>query len=158
VVRQSGLRVNSRGQALVDPYLRALGHENIHVIGDAAVLADPPSAMLMGCKTAVPMGTHVAEGLARLVKGQAPVPFDYLDAAFCISLGRRDGLVQPYRKDGSPTSWVFTGRLGAWIKESICRFVLRTLKAERVGVSLCTWRKTGRKLSPSAAEQETLAA
>ncbi len=158
VVRQSGLPVNARGQVLVDAYLRALGHENIHVIGDAAALVDPPSAMVMGCKTAMPMGTHVAESLARISRGQSPVPFDYLDIVFCISLGRRDGLVQPFRQDGSPTPWVLKGRGGAWIKEAICRSVMGTLAAERVGLSFYLWRKTGRKLSPGDAQQRTLAA
>jgi NADH dehydrogenase len=158
VVRQSGLPVNARGQVLVDPYLRALGHENIHVIGDAAVPVDPPSSMLMGCKTAMPMGVHAAEGLVRRSRGQSPVPFDYMDAAVCISLGRRDGLVQPFRQDGSPTPWVLKGRTGAWIKEAICRFVIGTLGAERVGLGLYAWRKTGRKLSPVAVPERKLAA
>jgi NADH dehydrogenase len=158
VVRRSGLPVNARGQVLVDPYLRALGHENIHVIGDAAALVEPPSSMVMGCKTAMPMGTHVAESLSQVWCGQSLVPFDYLDTIYCISLGRRDGLVQPLRQDGSPTRWVLGGRLGAWIKEAICRAVIGTLKAERVGLFLYRWRKTGRKLSPHVSEQRTLAA
>ncbi|WP_224245315.1 NAD(P)/FAD-dependent oxidoreductase [Hyalangium gracile] len=158
VVRQSGLPVNARGQLLVDPSLRVLGHENIHGVGDAATPVDPPSAMLMGCKTAIPMGIHVAENLARLARGQDVLPFDYLDAAFCISLGRRDGLVQPYRKDRSPTPWVMSGRPGAWVKEAICRIVIGTLQIERMGLRLYAWRKTGRKLSPVASEQRTLAA
>jgi NADH dehydrogenase FAD-containing subunit len=158
VVRQSGLPVNARGQVLVDPYLRAIGHENIHVIGDAAAPVEPPSSIAMGCKTALPMGTHVAESLAQLSWGQQPVPFDYLDAAYCISLGRRDGLIQPIQQDGSPARWVIGGRLGAWIKEAICRGVITTLRAERAGLSLYRWRKTGRKLSPGEQQERTLAA
>ncbi|WNG41513.1 NADH-quinone oxidoreductase subunit L [Archangium violaceum] len=158
LLRQSGLSVNARGQALVDSYLRALGHENIHVIGDAAAPVAPPSPMLMGCKTALPMGVYVAERLSRLSRGQDSEPFDYLDTAFCISLGRRDGLVQPYRQDGSPTGWVFRGRLGAWLKEAICVGVSWTLAAERKGLHFFAWRKTGRKLSPPAAQERRLAA
>lgn len=158
VVRQSGLPVNARGQVLVDPYLRAIGHANIHVIGDAAAPVELPSSILMGCKTAMPMGAHVAESLAQLSRGQAPAPFDYLDAAYCISLGRHDGLIQPIRQDGSPARWVIGGRLGAWIKEMICRGVIATLMVERVGLSFYRWRKAGRKLSPRVARERTLAA
>ncbi|QRK09531.1 FAD-dependent oxidoreductase [Archangium violaceum] len=158
VVRQSGLRVNERGQALVDPFLRALGHENIRVIGDAASVVEPPSFMPMGCKTAMPTGAYVAESLAQLSRGQGSRPFDYLNLAYCISLGRRDGLVQLYREDGSPMRWVFSGRMGAWLKEAICRGVVGTLAAERMGLSFCTWRKTGRKLSPEVPQQGRLAA
>jgi NADH dehydrogenase FAD-containing subunit len=158
VVRHSGLPVNARGQVLVDPFLRALGHTNIHVIGDAAAPVEPPSSIRMGCKSAMPMGTHVAESLARLSVGQPPVPFDYMDAAYCISLGRHDGLIQPIRRDGAPARWVIGGRLGAWIKEMICRGVIVTLVAERAGLSFYGWRKAGRKLSPGAAQERTLAA
>lgn len=158
VVRQSGLRVNARGQALVDPFLRALGHENIRVIGDAASIEEPPSFMPMGCKTAMPMGTYVAESLARLSRGQDSRPFDYLNAGYCISLGRRDGIVQVYRKDGSPMRWVFRGRLGAWLKELICRIVVGTLAAERLGLSVYAWPKTGRKPSSEVAQERRLVA
>lgn len=157
VVRQSGLPVNARGQVLVDPYLRAIGHTNIHVIGDAAAPVELPASILMGCKTAMPMGAHAAESLAQRLRGQLPLPFDYLDAAYCISLGRRDGLFQPIQQDGSPARWVIGGRLGAWIKEAICRSVIVTLVAERAGLSFYRWRKTGRKLSPGAARERTLA-
>jgi NADH dehydrogenase FAD-containing subunit len=142
----------------VDSFLRALGHENIHVIGDAACVVEPPSSMPMGCKTAMPMGTYVAESLARLSRGQGSRPFDYLNAAYCISLGRRDGLVQLYREDGAPRRWVFRGRLGAWLKELVCRAVAGTLAAERRGLSVYAWSKTGRKHSPEAAGQGRLAA
>ncbi|WP_224365231.1 NAD(P)/FAD-dependent oxidoreductase [Hyalangium versicolor] len=158
LVRQSGLPVNSRGQLLVDPCLRVIGHENIHGIGDAAALVEPPSHMLMGCKTAIPMGVQVAENLARLSRGEDPLPFDYVDTAFCISLGRRDGLLQPYRLDGSPTPWLLRGRMGAWLKEQVCRFVVTSLRFERMGLNIVAWRKTGRKLSPVASQQGTLAA
>ncbi|MFY0570184.1 NAD(P)/FAD-dependent oxidoreductase [Archangium lansingense] len=158
IVRQSGLPVNARGQVLVDPYLRALGHENIHVVGDAAFVVEPPSLMPMGCKTAVPMGTYVGESLAQLSRGQGSEPFDYLNLGFCLSLGRRDGIIQFYGKDGSPLRWVFSGRLGAWIKEAVCRGVVGTLAAERLGLCISAWRKTGRKLSPEVAQQRRLAA
>jgi NADH dehydrogenase FAD-containing subunit len=158
VLRESGLPVNARGQVRVDAYLRVPGHEHIHVIGDAAAPIDPPCPLPMACRTAMPMGTHVAESLARLAQGQPEQPFDYLDTGWCISLGRREGLIQPLRRDGTPTRWVLTGRLGAWLKESVCRLVLTTLAAERAGLCLYRWRGTGRKLSSAAMEQEKLAA
>ncbi len=158
VLHESGLPVNARGQVRVDAYLRVPEHEHIHVIGDAAAPIDPPCPLPMACRTAMPMGTHVAESLARLARGQSEQPFDYLDTGWCVSLGRRDGLIQPLRRDGTPSRWVFTGRSGAWIKETVCRFVSTMLAAERAGLCLYRWRGTGRKLSSAAAEQETLVA
>jgi NADH dehydrogenase len=158
LLRESGLPVNARGQVRVDAYLRVPGHEHIHVIGDAASPIEPPCPLPMSCRTAMPMGAHVAESLARLARGQPEQPFDYLDTGWCISLGRRDGVIQVLRRDGTPYERVFTGRLGAWLKEAVCRFVTTMLAAERAGLSLYRWRGTGRKLSSGAAEQETLAA
>ena len=128
------------------------------VVGDAAAQLDPPCPMPMACRTAMPMGTHVAESLARLARGLPEQPFDFRDTGWCISLGRRDGLIQPLLRDGTPSRWVLTGRLGAWLKEAVCRSVNTVLAAERRGLSLYRWFGTGRKLSPEAVQQEKLVA
>jgi NADH dehydrogenase FAD-containing subunit len=158
VVRNSGLPVNACGQVLVDPFLRAVGHENVYVIGDAACVADPLAPMGMGCKTAMPMGAHVGENLARLSRGLPEQPFDYLEAVVCISLGRKDGLVQPMRQDGSPSRWVISGRPAAWLKEGICRSTVWALLAERAHLMRTPWLKTGRTHSLAASRQSTLTA
>lgn len=158
VVRESGLPVNAHGQVLVDPFLRALGHENICVVGDAACVVDPLAPMGMGCKTAMPMGVHVGENLARRARGLPELPFDYLEALVCISLGRKDGLVQPMRPDGSPARWILSGRAAAWIKEGIARSTVWALAGERARLMKTPWRKTGRTRSPEAPLQSTLTA
>jgi NADH dehydrogenase FAD-containing subunit len=158
VVRSAGLPVNARGQLLVDEYLRVVGHENLYAVGDAAALADPPSSMQMGCKTALPMGAHVADNLSQLLRGEPQAPFDYIDTAFCISLGRRDGLFQPISRDGTPTRRVLTGRLAAWLKEGICRGILWVLLSERTGLLRYRWRKTGRRLALAGPQNQTLPA
>lgn len=158
VVRESGLPVNARGQVLVDPYLRALGHENICVVGDAACVVEPLAPMGMGCKSAMPMGAHVGENLARLARGLPEQPFDYLEPAVCISLGRKDGLLQPIRSDGSPAQWVLTGRPAAWVKEGIVRATVWTLLGERAHLLRTVWRKTGRTRSRPVSRASTLAA
>lgn len=155
---ESGLTVNGRGQALVDASLRAVGQENIHVIGDAGVMQAPPYPMIMGCKTALPMGIHAAESLARAQDGLPEEPFDYADTVLCISLGRRDGLIQPMRKDGRPTRWILRGRVGAWIKEGICRGVPWVLEAERRGHAVFNWRRTGRPKLEAAENRKALPA
>lgn len=155
---RAGLPVNVRGQVLVDPCLRVLGHAHVYAAGDVAELERPPSRMVMGCKTALPMAAHVADNLARLVRGDAERPFDYLDTLFCLSLGRRDGLVQPVRGDGSWARWMITGRAAAWVKELICAAVPWAIDAERRGRLRFRWRKTGRVRALAAAQVERLAA
>ncbi|MCX5376718.1 hypothetical protein [Streptomyces sp. NBC_00091] len=51
--------------------------------------------------------------------------------AQCISLGRRDGIIQPVRTDDSAHRLVITGRPAARINEWINRYTLNSLHAER---------------------------
>ncbi|ADO68759.1 NAD(P)/FAD-dependent oxidoreductase [Stigmatella aurantiaca] len=155
LLRESGLPVNERGQVLVDPFLHVIGHKNILAVGDAAMMVDPPSAMDMGCKTALPMGAHAAENLARIIRGEPEQRLDYVHSVFCTSLGRKDGIIQFFRKDGSMVPWVVTGRPAAWIKEFICRSTLLAPQLERVDVSGTVWRKKSQptsSLEPSGRE------
>ncbi|MDC0712768.1 FAD-dependent oxidoreductase [Stigmatella sp. ncwal1] len=157
LLRESGLPVNERGQVLVDPFLHVLGHKNIMAVGDAATLVDPPSAMDMGCKTALPMGAHAAENLARILRGEPEKRLEYVHSVFCTSLGRNDGIIQFYRADGSRVPWVVTGRPAAWIKEFICRSTLLAPQLERVGLGGTLWRKRSQTSSLEPSGQEILA-
>jgi NADH dehydrogenase len=130
--REAGLAVNERNQILVDPWLRALSQPAIYVAGDAAAPAESVGApILMTCKTAMPLGAHAADNVSRAVLGQPEERFGFGDTGVCISLGRRDGLIQLVRRDGQPTNTIITGRLGAWFKERVCRYTVAMLRAER---------------------------
>jgi NADH dehydrogenase len=116
--------------------------------------------MPMGCKSAGPTGAHVADNLARQLAGQPERPFDYAVPLYCVSLGRRDGLVQATAPGGAPTGRVITGRLAVWIKELICKGTVWILHLERRGLWPTVWAHTGRSpaLPPAATTNERLAA
>jgi NADH dehydrogenase len=140
----SGLKVNQRGQAFVDAQLRSVSHPAIHVIGDlAAVAPELTPQMPMGCKSAMPAGAWAAENIARRLSGRSEQPMQYGVPFFCVSLGRRDGLIQMAARDGSMTGRVLTHRRGAWFKELICRSTLWALKMERIGISGIQWVRGG---------------
>ncbi|HEX9296867.1 MAG TPA: FAD-dependent oxidoreductase [Polyangiaceae bacterium] len=131
LARTSGLRVNGRGQILVDERLRSLSHPSVYAVGDAAEPQfDAGAPIRMGCKYAMPMAVHAAENLARATAGLAQQPFRFGDTGFCISLGREDGLIQLNASDGTPGG-ILTGRLAAWIKEQVCRFTVWAIQLER---------------------------
>lgn len=133
LARAAGLAVNARGQLMVDATLRSLSDAAIYGAGDAVELQSHLGSPLhMACKTAMPTGAHAADNLAARVLGQVERPFNFRDTGVCISLGRRDGLIQVRRPDGSPW-FAITGRLAAWIKEQICRYTVRALERERLG-------------------------
>ena len=136
----SGLKVNQHGQALVDSQLRSVSHPAVHVIGDLATVApELTPQMPMGCKSAMPAGAWAAENIARRLRGLSEQPMQYGVPFFCVSLGRRDGLIQMAADDGSMTGRVLTHRSGAWFKEFICRSTVWALKMERIGLSGIQW-------------------
>ncbi len=156
---RAGLSVNERGQALVDPLLRSVSHPEVYVVGDAACpVEDAGAPIAMSCKTAMPMGAHAADNLTAWVHGWNERSFRFGDTGMCISLGRRDGIVQLRRKDGSNRETIYTGRLGAWIKEQICRYTWLSLRLEARGWLHYRW--VHRQLPPAlgSSGQKRLAA
>ena len=142
--REAGLQVNARGQVLVDPQLRSISHPWIYAAGDIASPVLPPGQELpMGCKSAMPMGAHVADNLAREWAGREPRAFDLATMFFCVSLGRRDGLIQWADEAGRLSGRVLTGRRAAWFKETICRSTWWALLAESRGLAAVVWKRTG---------------
>jgi len=138
---EAGLAVNDRQQILVDPWLRAAGQAAIYVAGDAAAMTESVGApVLMTCKTALPLGAHAADNVARAIYQRPEQRFGFGDTGSCISLGRHDGIIQTARRDGTPTTTVFTGRVGAWLKERVCRFTVAMLRAEKMAWWSYRWR------------------
>src|SRR6185369_17886367 len=137
-----GLAVNSRGQCYVDPMLRALGHDDVFVVGDAACMNESVgSPVAMGCKTAMPLGAHAGRNAVDSLVGNELRPFRFRDSVLCLSLGRSAGLVQEMAADGTPTERVLSGRLAAWVKELINRYTLLSLALERRGLFDYRWPK-----------------
>ncbi|WP_067574858.1 NAD(P)/FAD-dependent oxidoreductase [Nocardia acidivorans] len=120
VAARSGLAVNARGRVLVDPELRSLSHPEIYVAGDSAVVAGPAErALRMSCATALPTGKFAAAALTARLAGKEPAPWKFRYHFQCLSLGRRDGVIQFVHADDTPARTVLTGRAGAWFKEQI---------------------------------------
>lgn len=137
LAREAGLATNARNQVITDEHLRSITYPSIYAIGDAASPSSACGQLYTGCATAMPMGAYVADHLA----GWNDAPFRFRPPGFCISLGRRDGLIQPYGVDERPTSTFFTGRLGAFIKESVVRYTSRMLWMTRRWPGVYIWPK-----------------
>ncbi len=130
--RENGLAVNDRDQLLVDETLRSLTTPEIYAVGDSAALpGNAQPALVMGCKTAMPLGVHAAENILSELRGEEPLPMRYDYLLTCVSLGRRDGLVQFLTPEGHAKPRFVSGTLGAWIKELICLSTVLALQLER---------------------------
>ncbi|WP_067830680.1 NAD(P)/FAD-dependent oxidoreductase [Nocardia inohanensis] len=124
VAIRSGLAVDAHGRVLVDDKLRSRSHPAVYAVGDCAVMAGPDGrALRMACATALPAGKYVGKSIVSRLRGREPRAHSYGYVLQCISLGRRDAVVQRVRADDSPTDRVFTGRPAVWIKEGIVRGV-----------------------------------
>jgi NADH dehydrogenase FAD-containing subunit len=131
LARESGLEVSVEGRIIVDAQLRSVSHPMVYAVGDAAEARTEAGVPIgTGCKYAMPMGAHAAENLARALAGDAERPFRIGPIPLCLSLGRRDGLLQLIGRGGQPGG-VITGRTAAWIKERILRFTVWALRLER---------------------------
>src|SRR5439155_26575812 len=149
--RAAGLRVNAAGQVLVDPMLRSVSHPCVYAAGDIAMPVLPPGQPVpMGCKSALPMGAQAGANLARELSGRELEAFDYALPFYCVSLGRRDGLIQWADDTGALTGPILTGRRAALFKELICRTIVWSLKLESKGRKAIVWKRTGRAPRPTA--------
>ena len=125
IARDAGLEVNERGQIVVDEFLRS-SDPSIYAIGDAAACGK----LRMSCAVALPMGRYVAD----LLTGATSDPFRFSFVIRCISLGRKDGIIQFVNADDVPRDKCLTGRPAAWIKELICRYAVMSIRLETRGV------------------------
>ncbi|NQX29317.1 FAD-dependent oxidoreductase [Microbacteriaceae bacterium VKM Ac-2854] len=127
----SGLPVDADGRIRVDPSLRVLGSDTLYAAGDAAVIDDPGYDYLrMSCAAALPMGARAADSILATLRGEVPRPHDAGFLARCVSIGRRDALLQFVGRDDHAGRVVLNGRAAALMKETICRYTLRWLRTE----------------------------
>lgn len=122
LARRAGFAVDDHGRMIVDETLRSVSHPEVHGIGDAAAMRRSDGQELrMACATALPAAQQAVRAIAARLDGRQPSPLRFRYINQCISLGRRDGLVQFVHADDSPREAVLTGRLAALYKEAIVR-------------------------------------
>jgi NADH dehydrogenase len=137
----SGLHTDALGRLLTDETLTSVDDPRIVAAGDCAAPSDVP--LRMCCATAGQLGPQAANTVLSRIAGTAPAPFDYAYAGQCLSIGRRSGVLQLTRKDDSPVNVYFGGRLGAKLKEGICRGTLWGLRREARKPGATHWFKGG---------------
>lgn len=156
LAREAGLPTDAAGRVRVDDALRVPGHPEIFVAGDAAVAAGAGGWMIrMGCVSALPMGAHVGENVARVLRGRNPKPFPFAIVIRCVSLGRKDGLVQFTAADDAPVDKVWTRRAAAIVKEMICQMTYWVMRGElRLGIRLYRWSGPPKEFARAIAPME----
>ncbi|KUN26940.1 oxidoreductase [Streptomyces corchorusii] len=122
IARATGLEVTGTGQIVVDRSMRSVSHPDVYAVGDAALVRGPGDKPLrMSCASGVPTAWQAADAIAaRLTGGKLPkVPLRYFNQ--CISLGRKEGLIQYVTADDRAVRAALTGRIAAVYKELVCK-------------------------------------
>ncbi|MEU7801570.1 FAD-dependent oxidoreductase [Micromonospora arborensis] len=121
IAAATSLTVAPTGQIVVDATMRSVSHPEVYAVGDAA-LADGPGGkpLRMSCATGSPMAWQAADAIAARLTGRKipKAPLRYFNQ--CISLGRRDGIIQYVTADDRAKPSLLTGRLAARYKEIVC--------------------------------------
>jgi NADH dehydrogenase len=151
---EMNLSVGNAGRLSVTSQLLAAGTGNVFVIGDLAApplaASGPARTTRMACATALPLGAHAGDQVARLLAGEALLPYRFGYVLQCISLGRRSGVIVFVDADDQPTGHIITGRSAALIKEMICRFAIGSLKLERLLAGAYAWSQPARAATRGA--------
>ncbi|OKJ74158.1 NAD(P)/FAD-dependent oxidoreductase [Streptomyces sp. CB02460] len=118
----TALETSTSGQIVVDATMRSVSHPDVYAIGDAALVAGPGGKPLrMSCASGVPTAWQAADALAaRLTGTKIPsTPLRYFNQ--CVSLGRKDGLIQYVTADDRAVKAALKGRIAAIYKELVCK-------------------------------------
>jgi NADH dehydrogenase FAD-containing subunit len=102
--------------------MRSVSHTDVYAVGDAALApganGDP---LRMSCASGVPSAYQAADAIAARLTGR-PLPENKIGyTGQCISLGRRDAVVQWVTPDDQPKPSALTGKTAARVKELICK-------------------------------------
>jgi NADH dehydrogenase FAD-containing subunit len=122
IAEATALELTGTGQIVVDGTMRSVSHPDVYAIGDAAFAMGAGNKPLrMSCASGTPMAWQAADSIAaRLTGGKLPnASLRYFNQ--CISLGRKEGLIQYVTADDRAVQAVLTGRLAAVYKELVCK-------------------------------------
>jgi NADH dehydrogenase FAD-containing subunit len=131
----TSLELAEDGRIVVDATMRSLSHPDVYAVGDAGhALGKGDKALRMSCASGTPMAWQAADSIAaRLTGGKLPdVPLRYFNQ--CISLGRKEGLIQFVTADDRAVDRALTGRLAARYKELICKGAAWSVANPTLGV------------------------
>ena len=110
---------------IVDETVRSVSHPDVYGVGDAAAVRVRRPGAADGVRDGAADradGGPRDRGTGGRPRTPKPMRFRYVNQ--CISLGRRDGLIQFVHADDSPREAVLTGRVAALYKELVVRIAL----------------------------------
>lgn len=156
LARSSGLSTDALGRLITDETLTSIDDPYILAAGDAASPSENP--LRMSCQSALPLGAQAAETVLSRIAGTTPKNVDQAFTGQCISVGRHGGTIQLARRDDSTIPLYIGGRVGATIKEAVCKGTVSFITNEKAKPGKYFWLKAGKRAArTSAATASTVA-
>jgi NADH dehydrogenase FAD-containing subunit len=122
LAEDAGLAVDRDGRMIVDETARSTSHPDVYGVGDAAAMHMAGGQELrMACATGLPVAQVAVRAILARRDGRPVRSLRFRYVNQCISLGRRDGLIQFVNRYDRPVERVLTGRLAALYKETVVR-------------------------------------
>ncbi|MER5302021.1 FAD-dependent oxidoreductase [Streptomyces lasiicapitis] len=159
IARATTLEVTDTGQIKVDSTMRSVSHPDVYAVGDAAMAMGPGDKPLrMSCASGTPMAWQAADAIAaRLTGTKVPkTPIRYFNQ--CISLGRKEGLIQYVTADDRAVKAALTGRFAAKYKELICKGAAWAVANPTLGIPTRRRRIAQNATQPQPRTGETIKA
>ncbi|MEU4443228.1 FAD-dependent oxidoreductase [Actinosynnema sp. NPDC050801] len=125
---RSGLSTDALGRLRTDETLTSVDDPHIVAAGDSAAPSDLP--LRMSCQAAMPLGARAADTVLSRIAGERPETLNQVFAGQCISLGRGGGIFQFAHRHDVALWFHVDGRLGARVKEFVCRGIVKHLAGE----------------------------
>ncbi|MBW5482497.1 NAD(P)/FAD-dependent oxidoreductase [Streptomyces bambusae] len=122
IARATALEVGDTGQIVVDASMRSVSHPDVYAVGDAALAMGPGDKPLrMSCASGGPAALLCVDGIAARLTGRKIPRTAVRYFNQCISLGRKEGLIQYVTADDRAVGAALTGRFAARYKELVCK-------------------------------------
>jgi NADH dehydrogenase len=145
LAREAGLAVNERNQLLVDPMLRATTQPEIFVVGDAASPLETPGAPYrMSVFAALVSGAHVADNLARHLRGRAMKPLSFAYYGQAVSLGLKDAVGFATYPVDAVVGPIYRGWLAVSLRNFFIWFLTFAIEMEKTLPGFLVWLGKGR--------------
>ncbi|WP_308468952.1 NAD(P)/FAD-dependent oxidoreductase [Rathayibacter soli] len=149
LARDSGLRVDRRDRLILKHTLQSVEYPNIYGAGDACAIDGARYEFHRpSCASAMPMGGQAADNILAALGGRALRAHSQGYVAQCISIGRKDALIQFVHRDDTPVPWHIAGRSGAQFKEAVSRLTIRWLRREGRRYHAYTWASAPAPATP----------
>ncbi|MCX5443497.1 FAD-dependent oxidoreductase [Streptomyces sp. NBC_00569] len=152
----TSLELADTGRIVVDATMRSVSHPDVYAVGDAGhALGAGDKPLRMSCASGTPMAWQAADSIAaRLTGGKLPnAPLRYFNQ--CISLGRKEGLIQFVTADDRSVDRALTGRFAARYKELVCKGAAWGVANPTMGIPVRRRRVAADLVAPEGAARMT---